>query len=67
MFLKISQNSQGNTCTGVSFLNAASNFINEETQVFQRHSVFQSRNYFREKPDPKFRLASKYASVLLPC
>ena len=31
VFLKISQNSQENTCTGVSFLSAASNFINEET------------------------------------
>ena len=33
LFLKISQNSQGNTCTGVSFLSAVSNFINEETPV----------------------------------
>ena len=31
VFLKMSQNSQENTCTGVSFLTAASNFINEET------------------------------------
>ena len=31
VFLKISQNSQENTCTGVSFLSAASNFVNEET------------------------------------
>ena len=30
VFLKISQNSQDSTCTGVSFLSAASNFINEE-------------------------------------
>ena len=31
VFLKISQNSQENTFTGVSFLSAPSNFINEET------------------------------------
>ena len=31
LFLKMSQNSQENTCTGVSFLSATSNFINEET------------------------------------
>ena len=31
VFLKTSQNSQENTCTGVSFLTTASNFINEET------------------------------------
>ena len=30
--LKISQNSQGNTYTEVSFFSAASYFINEETQ-----------------------------------
>ena len=33
VFLKISQNSQENTCTAVSFLRAASNFNNEETPV----------------------------------
>ena len=31
VFLKISQNSQENTCTGVSYLSATSIFINEET------------------------------------
>ena len=31
VFLKLLQNSQENTCTGVSLLSAASNFINEET------------------------------------
>ena len=31
VFLKISQNWQENTCTGVSFLSATSNFVNEET------------------------------------
>ena len=31
VFLKISQNSQENTCTGVFFLCATSNFINEES------------------------------------
>ena len=31
VFYKIWQNSQENTSTGVSFLSAASNFINEET------------------------------------
>ena len=30
VFLKISKNLQGNTCTGVSFLSAASNCINEK-------------------------------------
>ena len=30
-FLKISQNSQENTCTGISVLSATGNFINEET------------------------------------
>ena len=51
-FLKVLQNSQENTCTGVSFLSAGSNFINEETlaQCF---------------PDCKFRLGSKYVSVYL--
>ena len=33
VFLKISQNSQENTCIAVSFLRAASNFNNEETPV----------------------------------
>ena len=33
VFLKISQNSQENTCTVISYSRTASNFINEKTPV----------------------------------
>ena len=64
VFLKISQNSQENTCTGVSFLSAASNFfINEETppQCFPKPLTIFAKSFIVD-----FRLGYKYASVLPP-
>ena len=63
VFLKISQNLQENTCTGVSFLSAAGKFVNEETPaqcspkpltIFGKSSVVDTW------------LGNKYASVLPP-
>ena len=46
VFLKISENSQGNTFTVVSFLSAASNFINDDDYG----TVFSNTvDYFRKK------------------
>ena len=47
VFLKNSQNLHGNTCTGFSFLSAASNFINEETPV---QSFPKPLNSFEKRP-----------------
>ena len=48
VYFKILQNAQENTCTGVSFLSAASNFINEETwpkllTLFAKNSIVDIR------------------------
>ena len=63
MFLKISQNSQKNTCTGISFLSATTNFINEETpaQCFPKPLTIFAKSSIAD-----VRLAYKYASVLPP-
>ena len=63
VFLKISQNSQENTCTGVSFLSAASNFINEVTpaQCFPKPLTI-----FAKSSIVDVRLGYKYTSVLPP-
>ena len=63
VFLKISQNPQENTCTRVSFLSAASNFINEETPV---QCFPKPLTIFAESSIVDFRLGYKYASVLPP-
>ena len=64
MFLKISQNSQENTCTEVSFLIAASNFIHKETQA----QCFPKPCFpiFVKSSIVDFRLDYKDASVLPP-
>ena len=62
MFLKITQNSLENTCTGVSFLSAACSFINEETQAVFSKVV----GYFRKKLRHRCWLGYKYTSVLPP-
>ena len=61
VFLKISQNSQENTCTEVSFLSAVCNFINEQTltQCFLKSLVI-----FTSIVD--VRLGYKYTAVLPP-
>ena len=63
MFLKIAQNSQENTCTGVSFLSAACDFINEETlaQYFPK-----SLTIFVKSSIADVQLDYKYTSVLPP-
>ena len=63
VFLKISQNSQENTCTRLSFLSAAGNFINEETpaQCFPKPLTIFAKSSIED-----FRLGYKYASVLPP-
>ena len=61
VFLKLLQNSPGNTCTRVSFLSAASNFINEETpaQCFPKPlSIFAISSIV------DFQLGYKYARIL---
>ena len=64
VLLKVSQDFQENTCTGVSFLTAVNNYFNEESPikcfpkpliVFAKHSIVD------------VRLDSKYASVLHSC
>ena len=63
VFLKISQNSQENTCTAVSFLRAASNFNNEETpvQCFPKPLTIFTKSFIVD-----VWLGYTYASVL-PC
>ena len=63
VFLKISQNLQENTCTKVSFLSAACNFINEETlaQCFPK-----SLAIFGKSSGVDVRLSYKYTSLLPP-
>ena len=55
--------SQENTYTGVSFLSAASNFINEETPA---QCVSKSLTIFAKSSIVDVRLCYKYASVLPP-
>ena len=57
LHFKILQNSQENTCAGVSFLSAASNFINEETWP-------KSLTLFAKNSIVDIRLDYKYVSVL---
>ena len=57
VYFKILQNSQENNCTGVSFLSAASNFINEETWS-------KSLTLFAKNSIVDIRLDYKYVSVL---
>ena len=61
LFLKISQNSQENICTVVSFLSAASNFINEGTpgQCFPKLLTIFAKSSIVDD-----RLGFKHASVL---
>ena len=61
LFLKISQNSQKSTCTGVPFLASSSNFINEETpaQCFPKPLTVFAKSYI-----VYVRLGYKYDSVL---
>ena len=63
LFLNISQNSQENTCTRVSFLRAASKFIHEETpaQCFPMPLTI-----FAKSSIVDVRLGFKHASVLPP-
>ena len=63
MFLNISQNSQENNCTRVSFLSAAYNFINGETlaQFFPK-----SLDIFAKSPIVDVRLGYKYISASRP-
>ena len=61
VFLKISQNSQDKTCTGVSFLSATYNFINGETPA---QSFPKSLAVFAESSIVDVRLGYKYTSVL---
>ena len=63
MFVKISQNSQENAGTGVSFISAASNFIGEETpaQCFPKPSTIFAKNSFVD-----LQLGYKYTSALPP-
>ena len=61
LLLKFSQNSQENTCAWVSFLCAASNFVNEETptKCFPKPLTIFAKNSF-----VGVRLGYKYTSVL---
>ena len=59
MFLQISKNSKENTCTGVSFLSAANNFINKE--YFPK-----SLTIFAKSSIVDIWLGYKCASVLTP-
>ena len=63
VLLKISQNLQENVCTGVSFLSAASNFINEEilAQCFPKLLTIFAKSSIID-----VQLGYKYASVLPP-
>ena len=61
VFLKISQNSNKNTCTGVSFLSAASNFINEGTPA---QCYPKPLTIFAKSSIVDVRVGYKYAFVL---
>ena len=52
VFLKIGQNLQEGTCTGVSFLRAADNFINEEPppQCFPKPLTIFAKGSFKLLP-----------------
>ena len=63
VFLKIYQNPQENTSTGVSFLNALSNFINEETPA---QCFLELLTIFAKISIVDVRLGFEYASVLPP-
>ena len=60
-FLKTTQNSKENTCTGVFFLSAAGNFINEEVPA---HCFPKPLTIFAKRSIVDVRLGYKYASVL---
>ena len=63
VFLKISKNSEESTCTGVSFLSAGSDLINEEApgQCFPKPLTI-----FAQSTIVDVRPGYKYASVLPP-
>ena len=61
VFWKILQNSQENTCNGISFLSASSNFVNEKipAQCFPKPLTISAKSSIVD-----VRMGYKYASEL---